>query len=75
MDSTWGKMLSINDEFKTTHDHFDKRITISEKYMKGMEGKIIKMSTGITYCKTDYMSQLFPLTNCFGSYKITINYY
>lgn len=29
-----GKMLSINDEFKTTYDHFDKRITISEKYMK-----------------------------------------
>lgn len=28
-------MLSINDEFKTTYDHFDKRITISEKYMKG----------------------------------------
>lgn len=41
MNSTWGKMLSINDEFKTTYDHFDKRITVSEKYMKGTEGKII----------------------------------
>lgn len=35
-------MLSINDEFKTTYYyHFDRRITISEKYMKGTEGKII----------------------------------